>query len=158
MCSHRRVRLFGEITQEEMKLSRYGLIVKDEWLGTASIRAEVRLDAFVVMPNHLHAIVLFDIRRGRSADAGVGAHGHAPLPLRRAPGTLGSLIAGYKSSVTKRVNELRGTPRAQVWQRNYYERVIRTESELQRAQDYIVGNPARWAEDPENPDNSRANA
>ena len=73
--------------------------------------------------------------------------------MKRTPRTLGSLIAGYKSSVTKRINELRETPGAPVWQRNYYERVIRDERELHRIRRYIVDNPERWAQDAENPDN-----
>jgi REP element-mobilizing transposase RayT len=63
------------------------------------------------------------------------------------------LVAGFKSAATKRINEIRGTLGVPVWQRNYYERVIRNDEELSRIRQYIVDNPARWEEDRENPNN-----
>ena len=65
------------------------------------------------------------------------------------------MIAGVKSAITRRVNELRGTPGAPVWQRNFYEHIIRNERELGNIRWYILDNPAKWAEDPENPQNTR---
>jgi len=87
---------------------------------------------------------------------GVGAHGRAPLPSSppyRPPRSLGSLVAGFKSAATKRINEIRGTLGVPVWQRNYYERVIRDDEELSRIRQYIVDNPTHWEEDTENPNN-----
>lgn len=76
----------------------------------------------------------------------VGVHDRAPLPrLWRPPKSLGSFIAGYKSAVTKRINEIRGTPGNPVWQRNYYERIIRNERELDAIRRYIRDNPTHWA-------------
>ena len=72
----------------------------------------------------------------------VGAHGHAPL--RRPPRSLGSFIAGFKSAVTKRINQHRGTPGAPVWQRNYYEYIIRDDRALNAIRRYIAENPMRW--------------
>jgi hypothetical protein len=66
-------------------------------------------------------------------------------------GSLPAIVRAFKSATTRRVNEWRGTPGAPVWQRNYYERVIRTEIELSRAREYIMANPARWPEDANNP-------
>ncbi len=89
-------------------------------------------------------------------NANVGAHGRAPLQrpsLYRPPKSLGALIAGFKSAVTKRINESRETPGAPVWQRNYHEHVIRNESSLNDIRLYIQTNPACWAEDNENPAN-----
>lgn len=104
------------------------------------------------MPNHLHGIV-------RIHNA-VGAHGHAPLhavtaptpdaPFRT-PRSLATLVGGYKGAVTKRINILRDAPGLQVWQRNYYERIIRNDVELERIRQYILDNPADWNRDPENP-------
>jgi REP element-mobilizing transposase RayT len=140
---HERECLFGEIKDDKVLLSHYGELVTEEWLRTAEIRNEVEIDYFIVMPNHVHGIV--SIRDY----ADVGAHGRAPL--QRLPRSLGSFIAGFKSIATKRINELRHTPGSPVWQRNYYERVIRNEDELMRMREYITDNPARWAEDVENP-------
>jgi REP element-mobilizing transposase RayT len=152
ICAHERECLFGDILgQGMMHLSKYGLIVQEEWLRTADLRREVELDAFVVMPNHFHGIVVF---------ANVGAQGLAPLQtppptLYRPAKSLGSLVGGFKAAVTKRINQLRDTPQAPVWQRSYYDRIIRDVKSLNLARHYIEHNPVRWAEDQENPQNQR---
>jgi REP element-mobilizing transposase RayT len=151
--THRRQCLFGEILDGRMLASPCGEAVGQEWLRSTRIRREVQLDAFVVMPNHIHGIVIID-------EPLVGAHGRAPLrpaPLRRAalhrsPRSIGSFVAGFKSAVTKRINEMRGAPGLPVWQRNYYEHVIRDGEELNRIRQYIIDNPAIWEDDVENPD------
>ena len=89
------------------------------------------MDEFVVMPNHLHGIVFID----DVVPATRRAHGRAPL--RRGPRSLGSLIAGFKSAATKRINAARRTPRASVWQRNYYEHVMRDERDLSRVRESV---------------------
>jgi hypothetical protein len=101
----------------------------------------------------------------------VGAHGRAPLQthndptiqtqtdatppigLYRPPKSLGSLIAGFKSTATRRLNVQRGTPGIPVWQRNYYEHIIRNDESLNRIREYIINNPLQWALDCENPAN-----
>jgi putative transposase len=149
LCTYERADLFGEVIDGEMRLNEYGQIVQAEWLRTAELRPEVELDAFVVMPNHLHGIVLIH---------DVGAHGRAPLQpetshrlsLHRPRRSLGSLMAGFKSAATRQINALRATPGVPVWQRNYNDHVIRNDAELDSIRDYIVTNPARWAWDREN--------
>ena len=88
----------------------------------------------------------------------VGAHSCAPLQPRattnrlfRPPRSVGSFIAGFKSAATKRVNAHRTAPGLEVWQRNYYEHIIRDDAELARIRQYILDNPAQWDADPENP-------
>jgi REP element-mobilizing transposase RayT len=76
---------------------------------------------------------------------------HVGAPLRRQSGSIGSIVAGFKSATTKRINQFRTNPGCPVWQRNYYERVIRNESELSLARDYVVTNPLKWDLDRENP-------
>ena len=124
-----------------MVLSEYGQIVEDEWLRTPSIRSEVGLDTFVVMPNHVHGIVV--IKEDERPDASVGAHGRAPLRA--------AFIAGFKSAVARRINALRGTPGAPVWQRNYYEHIVRDDAEINRIREYILNNPMNWALGENNP-------
>ena len=150
VVTHQRQCLFGEIVDGETRVSRYGHTVREEWLRSAEIRCEIELDAFVVMPNHIHGIVVI---RHQSTD--VGAHGRAPLPPapHRPPRSLGSFVAGFKSATTKRINEIRRTPGLPVWQRNYYEHVIRNDDELNHVRQYIIDNPGHWGEDRENPDN-----
>ena len=160
--------LFGQIVNGEMRLSALGKIVEAERLRTPMIRAEITLGAFVVMPNHFHAIVVISSEAPNGAsDVGatggpVGATGRSPVrargdvlsPLRPrgpAPRSLGALIAGFKSSVTKRINNLRGSPKTPVWQRNYYEHIIRNQKDWERIHLYIDSNPVDWLQDQVNP-------
>ena len=102
------------------------------------------LDEWIVMPNHLHGIILLTKKQGESA---------AKPPERgAAPGSLSSVVGTYKSMVTHRINNLRRTPGGKVWQRGYFERIVRNERELNAIRQYICTNPTRWAEDRENID------
>lgn len=144
--------LFGEIVNGVMQLNQCGEIVCVEWEKSAEIRREVELGPYVVMPNHFHAVVVLVNHR----DPIVGATGRSPLPespIRpNGPKTksIGALMAGFKSSVTKRINEMRNTPGLPVWQRNYYEHIIRNQQSMDRIVLYMETNPARWVEDREN--------
>jgi putative transposase len=133
----------------------------------------VRLDEWVVMPNHIHGIVMIsgDQRRGEASPATGSSSepvhsGETRLvdqvspgdasPLPRLPGgvssgSLGALIGNFKSVTARRINRLRRTPGAPVWQRNYYEHIVRDEHALSAIRKYIVANPARWAWDTYNP-------
>ncbi len=128
--------------------------VKDEWMESSRIRKEIKLDQFILMPNHIHGIIFITNQNPplRSTDANdVGATGRSPLPRGPKPKSLGSFVAGFKPIVTKRINELRKTPGISVWQRNYYDHIIRNENELHQIREYIVNNPAKWEYDRENP-------
>jgi putative transposase len=152
ICAYGRECLFGEVVNGAMLKNDSGRIVEEEWLRSAEIRQELELDVFVVMPNHLHGIV-FIMNIGATGD--VGATSRSPLrsPARGpAKLSLGSFVSGFKSACTKRVNEARGQPGTPMWQRGFYERVIRSEEELERIRAYVLDNPARWATDEENPD------
>ncbi len=156
ICSHKRECIFGEIVDGVMQLNEYGQIVHSEWLNTAVVRPNVVLEVFIIMPNHLHGIIaLTDVDRHI-----VGATRRvAPTvrlyttsrPTGPASGSLGAIIGQFKPAASKRINRLRNTPGLPVWQRNYYEHVIRNESELSRAREYIVNNPLQWDLDRENP-------
>ena len=157
ICTWNRTCLFGNVVGGTMVLNAMGEIVWDEWFRSAQIRAEIELhvNEFGVMPNHVHGIIWIVSGIDGTHGRWVGAHGRAPLhtgrQLRRPPRSLGAFIAGFKSAVTKRINELRGTPGAPVWQRNYYEHVIRDDASLYRIREYIATNPLRWHLDRENP-------
>ena len=159
LCAQGRECLFGTITAGEMVLNELGQIVHEEWKRSSEIRREIELDEFVVMPNHMHGIVwiveMNDVRAdGRPPQPNpVRAHGRASQPPQRAPKSLGSFVAGFKSAVTKRINEQRGMPRVPVWQRNYYEHIIRNDADLQRIRQYIVNNPLKWELDQLHPNN-----
>ena len=117
------------------------------------------------MPNHLHAIFYMtgahgmhpgeggnESSRAWNEKGGRVGRAHISAPLRRQSGTVGSMIAGFKSTVTKRINEIRQSPGVSVWQRNYYEHVIRNDADHKRIAEYIKNNPSQWAEDTLHPD------
>jgi len=155
LCTHQRAELFGRIVENAMVLNEYGHVVLDEWMETAIIRPGVLLDEFIVMPNHFHAIVF--LPNATEFDA-VGAHrvpfgqdapsgpGTAP---QRAPKPLGAMIAGFKSTVTTQINMLRASPHTPVWQRNYYEHIIRDDEGLRCVREYIANKAAAWETDDE---------
>ncbi len=143
VCTRGRKSLFGVVKDGEVALNELGRIAEEEWRKSAQVRIEIDLDAWVVMPSHIHGIVIIADER-RRADRPVARGG-----LR--PRSLGAMMAGFKSAATKRINTMRGTPGTPVWQRNYYEHIIRNESALDRIRQYIADNPVGWSEDPENP-------
>ena len=148
LCTHHRECLFGEVVEGNVVLNEMGEIVEKEWRISANLRREIELDEFVVMPNHIHGIIA--IRDHHP----VGATGRSPLHSKHrtlSPKSLGSFVAGFKSSVTKRINQLHGTPGHPVWQRNYYEHVVRNEIDLQEIREYIENNPVKWLEDENHP-------
>jgi putative transposase len=136
--------LFGDVIDGEMRLNAFGHVVLDAWMETALIRPGVTVDEFIVMPNHSHAIVLLP---DRDAPTETDA---SQSPTRR-PRSLGTLVGGFKGTVTKQINAHRSTPDTPVWQRNYYEHIIRDDEGTRRIREYITNNPASWESDVENP-------
>jgi putative transposase len=150
-CAHDRNCLFGKIANDQMVLNECGKIVKTEWLQSSEMRREIELDFFVVMPNHFHGIVfLRGDDNSRKGDRPVAPTTRQPGPP---PKSIGALIAGFKSAVTKRINESHQTPGMSVWQRNHYEHIIRDDDDLNRIREYIINKPAKWAEDEDNSEN-----
>ena len=156
ICAHKGELLFGEVVEDHVALNEYGQIAHEEWLASEQIRQEIEMDVFVIMPNHLHGIVwirdMDDEPEGGMPCVGAHEKAHGRAPLRRPPRSLGSFIAGYKSAVTARINRMRGIPGTPVWQRNYWEHIIRDDVSLNEIRAYIQDNPARWAEDQLHPD------
>jgi putative transposase len=158
LCTVQREEIFGEVVNGEMRLNPLGEIVREEWMKTAEIRSNVELhaDEFVIMPNHVHGIVWIvestsvGATRGSNESASAGATQRvAPTKGSRTlvPGSLGAILGQFKSITAKRINALRETSGVAVWQRNYYEHIIRNENELENIWDYIDTNPLRWQED-----------
>jgi putative transposase len=151
ICTRERACLFGEVVGGDMRLNDAGKIAEACWLAIPTHFPSVHLETIVVMPNHVHGIVVI-------ADRVVGTKNFSPLrdktattcnPIRSPSKTIGSIVRGFKIGVTKwfRENEHAG----KVWQRNYYEHVIRNDESLSRIRQYIQENPTRWAFDRENP-------
>jgi putative transposase len=136
--------LFGDVVNDAMRLNELGGIVADEWRRTATMRLNVALDEFVVMPNHFHALLAIESSRRGVLNTPSGKF-HSPSQ------TIGAIVRGFKAATTKKINECRGRVGEVLWQRNFYEHVVRDEAELSRIREYIVNNPAQWALDRENP-------
>jgi len=168
LCAHEKAHLFGDIVNGEMRLNRIGEIVRIEWVRSPELRPELEFGVFVIMPNHVHAIVHIRptvendemTRFLAMRDSGLGieeSHCRAQLPARyracagRKPRSLGSFIAGFKAHSTKRINELRGTTGVRVWQPDYFESILFSARARLNAQNYILENVSRWEFDKENP-------
>ncbi len=154
VCTYERACLFGEVVEGGVRLHAFGEIVREEWERTGVVRPYVALDAFVVMPNHVHGIIgivgdgMGPVQIAKSGGCR-GAARCAPTTVRTnvEAGSLGAIVRSFKSAVTKRINEVRGTPGAAVWQRNYWEHIVRNGRDLERIRRYIAENPGRWGED-----------
>jgi REP element-mobilizing transposase RayT len=159
LCTYKRQCWFGEIENDRMYLNQIGKIVANEWLRTAEIRSNFQLDEWIIMPNHLHGIVIIVDRLNSNTDI-VGADnanvlGARNAPLQQKPNSLSSFIAGFKSAVTKQINLLRNNQDFPIWQRNYYESIIRDEKGLTAIREYIFNNPRQWQNDPDNLQNQQ---
>jgi REP element-mobilizing transposase RayT len=155
ICAKKKIKYFGKIIDGKMVLNLFGRIVFDEWIKTKSIRGDVELDEFVVMPNHVHGIVI--IRRGVSNTPNTvsqygGVWQYAPTEFQSPSNNLGAIIRGFKSASTKQTNQQKINIIFQ-WQRNYYERIIRNENELNKIRKYIIENPIKWETEKDNSEN-----
>ena len=144
MCSYQKQPFFGTIRQNAILLSDIGEMVAEEWLNSAIVRPEIALDGWVIMPNHMHCIVVLHSLVTEEREHHLEPE-HKGI-VRREAHSLATCIGGFKGAVTRRVNTISSTQQA-VWQRNYYERVIRNERELNAYRTYIVLNPQRWNHD-----------
>jgi len=150
VCTQNRTPLFGDVVDGDLLLNDAGRMVTAEWLALPARFPTIELDAFVVMPNHLHGIIVTTtIPVGAALVA-------APMPSIKTTPSLGSIVGAFKSRAT--VEYILGVKthawpafHGRLWQRNYYEHVIRNDESLDRIRQYIYDNPARWAHDPDNP-------
>lgn len=136
--------LFGEVVKERVLLNDHGAIALEQWFKTAELRKniELRAEEFVVMPNHIHGIIwIVD-------DPAVGAERRSAPTT--GPSALGVIVRAYKSAVAYAINAHRGVRGEAVWQRNYYEHILRDQPDWESACNYIRSNPSRWADDDEN--------
>ena len=188
ICTHQRNCLFGEIVDGEMKLNTNGEIARGSWLSIPRHFQNVELDEFVIMPNHLHGIILIvnnsevegevlanqDFLQSRSEVEGEAlaiSNDQNQQNLSRQcfaptvntgetikingtkPQSLAAIIQNYKSVSTRQINRINKAKGNIIWQRNYYEHIIRDEEALNNIRQYIFNNPINWVEDKENPAN-----
>ncbi|MCD6499128.1 MAG: transposase [Deltaproteobacteria bacterium] len=146
ICTHEHRCLFGRIVDGTMVLNDAGRVVEKVWDDLPRHYARMETDAFVIMPNHVHGIIVLAPDESSSAAGAEGAMNRAP--------TLGNVVRGFKGRVTIGINRMSNISVVRVWQRNYYEHVVRNEKDLDRIREYIMGNPGRWVEDHDNPANA----
>ena len=134
-CLKPRIPLLGSVVgagprPARVELTSFGKIVEETWLDLPNHNCNMTLGPFVVMPDHVHGILILEGRAG----------------LGPAPTALSEIMRQFKTFSARRINALRKTPGAPLWQRSYYEHVIRNQQDLDETAAYILGNPARWAE------------
>ncbi len=143
ICTKNRECLFGEIANGSMWMNPFGDIVRACWDDLPCHYQHMELDAFVVMPNHIHGIIVL-------ADTVVRA-GLKPAPTGKRHG-LPEIIRAFKTFSSRRINDLHNASGTRLWQRGYYEHIIRNENSLNNIRNYIQFNPAIWQWDRENPE------
>jgi len=156
ICTKDRACLFGTIVENKMQLNEAGRFVDDCWKQIPTHFPRVILDEYKIMPNHVHGIIMIE--------GNVGVQNLEPLQksLREPtheppenkfqhiiPNSIGSIVRGFKIGVTKWFRQ--NTQVHVVWQRNFYEHIIRNDVSLNRIREYIMYNPIRWAADRDNP-------
>jgi REP element-mobilizing transposase RayT len=168
ICTWDRGCLFGEIVDNEMRLNENGRIVHDEWNKTGIQRSKIRLDEFIVMPNHVHGVIRIlstndyhcrsnrrDVARNVSTIntmENTTPHGEndqikTMSTISPKSGSLSEIVRSFKSAATKRINESRKSPGIPVWQSRFHDHIIRNPQELFAIRRYIRNNPANWAND-----------
>jgi len=165
ICTHERECLLGQVEDGTMVLSDYGRIVEQCWRALPHHFPGVELDTFVVMPNHVHGIITITaLCRGEAlaghfgdlvgyclANASPLQSPQSSRPHGTKPYSLGAMIQNFKSVSARRINQVRQTPGVPVWQRNYYEHIVRHEDDLNSIRQYVLGNPTLWDKDENNP-------
>ena len=139
------------VIEDDVLLTEIGSILEAEWLQTAQMRHSVIVDAYVVMPNHLHGILVLTEEKPVQPMAPPKSTGK-PSRYGPASGSVSAILAGFKSAVTSRIRKYLDMREVQVWQRNYFEHIIRNDKSLNLIREYITMNPLRWTLDRYNPD------
>ena len=124
VCCHNREPWFGHIEQEQSVLNQYGIIVSNSWRELADRNRHIRLDEFIVMPDHFHGLIHIE-----------NCENSRPI---------GRLVAAFKTVVCKSIRTNHQNPNIQIWQRNYWEHIVRSEIECNAVRRYIRNNPAKW--------------
>ena len=150
VCTLNREYIFGQMIRNnsagyKIVLNRAGEIVNNYWEEISRYFTSVETEEFVIMPNHIHGIIKIN-------DIGdnVGAGFPRPSTGYKDKPSLGQIIAYFKYQSTKNINQISGTAGKQIWQRNYYEHIIRGEDDLQKIRKYIIYNPQKWESDIDN--------
>jgi REP element-mobilizing transposase RayT len=141
ICSHSDVPLFGAVREETVALNALGELIRSCWLAIPDHFPHAALDHFVIMPNHLHGIIVL------TTESEPAPHKKAPAAFSKPiSGSLPTIIASFKAAVSRGLRK-QSPERITIWHRNYYEHVIRSEADYSRIFEYINNNPLQWAID-----------
>ncbi|OFW53834.1 MAG: hypothetical protein A2163_04240 [Actinobacteria bacterium RBG_13_35_12] len=165
ICTYLKENLLGYISEGKIELKVLGKITAREWLKTFQIRKNIQLDEYVIMPNHFHGIINLIENNGHNSlcpyinnqniyNCRGTMHRARPSTYesfgKPVSGSIPTIVRMFKSAVTREIKRLNYPFLYSVWQRNYYEHIIRNENELNRIREYIQNNPLRWEYDREN--------
>ncbi len=140
ICTKSKMPFFGKIVGDGVRLTAIGRVIEEEWKRLPSVRSHVEIDEWVIMPNHVHGIIVLQSGGARASRR------DAPTTPRLEAGSLGVVINHFESNCTKRIRSMGASDFA--WQRGYYDHIIRNEENLARIRTYIRDNPTEWALDP----------
>jgi putative transposase len=129
ICTHQREHLFGDIIDGEISVNKLGNIAKLHWQQLQECHSHLKIDEYIVMPNHLHGIIIL-------LDSSIDR-----------PKSISEIIRGFKTFSARRINTIRKQRGIPVWQRDYFDRIIRTDEELDNVRRYIINNPQNWETD-----------
>lgn len=141
ICTKNRQEYFGNIVNNKMNLNEMGMIIQNI-IESLSNHHCVDLDIYQIMPNHIHFILIIPYRRGIARNA--------PTFGNITPGSLPCIIRSFKSESSKQIHRLIDKPQFIVWQRSFYDHIIRNEYSLFKIRKYIKDNPACWETDRNN--------
>jgi putative transposase len=174
ICTYQKECILSQIIDRQIHINSVGQVIENELIVSVEKRQHIELDVYAIMPNHIHFIVFIEsdvgarrclaqktlANKGQGAALplqGCGIWQGIALPLRDkrgyAPNSLNEFVGNFKSFSTKRINTIQNRKGTHFWQRNYYERIIRNEKELNNIREYIINNPVNWMLDEENPIN-----
>jgi len=148
LCTKNRQYLFGNVVDGKMILNHAGMATQNCWLEIPKHFPNTILDEFVIMPNHIHGIIVINVGANNYSPQHLPQQNYLSVqssPFQSPSQTIGSVIRGFKIGVTKWFRQ--NTDVYDVWQRNYYEHIIRNDEELNAICQYIINNPLNWQED-----------
>src|SRR3972149_7527027 len=134
ICTHKKNQIFGKVIDGKVMLSTAGQIARDELVNVPSHYSMVTIDQFVVMPNHVHILLTIDHETEHANH--IETERASPFP------TVSTIIGSYKSGVTNKIHQVR--PGLSVWQKSFYDHIIRDETDYLTVCEYIEDNPFKW--------------
>lgn len=155
ILTHKKEHLFGKVIKGVVQLSPVGEVAHEQWGKIPTYFSNVILDAFVIMPNHIHGILVITARtthtgkgKGKAferySNPNIFGSNALPIQLGSQAGSVPAIVQNYKSITSRKINKQLNSPGSTIWHRNYYEHIIRDEEDYNRILQYIQENPLQW--------------